>query len=130
MVLITCYTTCTRTNNQTTIQEITISNLCQKHWFGCSDQNVQEHHQINGETMEANIINLFNCTFRDSTYEWGDNFAQDHPYCSLKSWNNHFASDLELWRGLHAIVKHTITNHWTCWGLLWTPIEANKLSIG
>jgi hypothetical protein len=31
----------------------------------------------------------------------------------------------EWWGGLHAIAKHTTTNHQICRGLLWTPIEAN-----
>jgi hypothetical protein len=32
----------------------------------------------NGETMEANIINLFGFTLQENTSKWGENFVQDH----------------------------------------------------
>jgi hypothetical protein len=35
--------------------------------------------KANGETMEANIINLFDCTLKDSISKWGKNCVQDHP---------------------------------------------------
>jgi hypothetical protein len=34
--------------------------------------------KTNGETLEADI-NLFIFTFRDSIFEWGENYVQDHP---------------------------------------------------
>jgi hypothetical protein len=40
--------------------------------------------KANGETMEANIINLFNCNLRNNIYEWGDKFVQDHPNCTFE----------------------------------------------
>ncbi len=40
--------------------------------------------KANGETMEINIINLFNCILGDNIYEWGDNFVQDHPNCTFE----------------------------------------------
>jgi hypothetical protein len=48
----------------------------------------------------------------------------------FKSWIKHFTNDSKLWKMKHAIVKHTTTNHWTCWGELWTFIETSKLFIG
>ncbi len=57
------------------IQEVVISNLCQK-----IDPNV--HIRIfkktikhNGETKEVNIINLFGFTLRLNIYEWGEIFV-------------------------------------------------------
>jgi hypothetical protein len=35
--------------------------------------------KINGETMEANIINLFGFTLKNNILEWGENYVQDHP---------------------------------------------------
>jgi hypothetical protein len=35
--------------------------------------------KANGETMKANIVNLFGFTFRYSIFEWGENFVQNHP---------------------------------------------------
>jgi hypothetical protein len=30
--------------------------------------------KVNGETMEANIINMFGFTFKDNVYEWVENY--------------------------------------------------------
>jgi len=35
--------------------------------------------KVNGETMEANIRNLFGFILRDNILKWGENFVQDHP---------------------------------------------------
>ncbi len=35
--------------------------------------------KVNGETMEANITNLFGFILRENILEWGENFVQDHP---------------------------------------------------
>jgi len=35
--------------------------------------------KANGETMEANIINLFGFTLKDSFSKRGENYVQDHP---------------------------------------------------
>ncbi len=35
--------------------------------------------KTNGETMEANITNLFGFILQDNILEWGENFVQDHP---------------------------------------------------
>jgi hypothetical protein len=37
--------------------------------------------KANGETMEANIINMFGFTLRDIIFEWGENYIQNHPNC-------------------------------------------------
>jgi hypothetical protein len=42
---------------------------------------------INGEIVEADIINLFGFIFKDSIFEWDDNFVQDHPSYTLNNWN-------------------------------------------
>jgi hypothetical protein len=34
--------------------------------------------KANGETMEADVINLFGFTFIDIISEWGENYVQDH----------------------------------------------------
>jgi hypothetical protein len=31
--------------------------------------------KANGETMETNIINLFNDTVKDNIFEWGENYV-------------------------------------------------------
>jgi len=33
--------------------------------------------KVNGETMEADIIDLFSFTLMDSIFEWGENYVQD-----------------------------------------------------
>jgi hypothetical protein len=35
--------------------------------------------KVNGETVEADIINLFGFTLWDNILEWDENFVQDHP---------------------------------------------------
>jgi hypothetical protein len=34
--------------------------------------------KVNGEIVEADIINLFGFTFRDNISKWGENYIQDH----------------------------------------------------
>jgi hypothetical protein len=38
----------------------------------------------NGKIVEVDIINLFDFTFKDSIFEWGENFIQDHPNCTFE----------------------------------------------
>jgi septin family protein len=40
--------------------------------------------KANGETMEANIINLFCFTFKDNIFKWGEIFVQNHPNCTFE----------------------------------------------
>jgi hypothetical protein len=40
--------------------------------------------KINGETIESKIINLFGFTLKDSFFEWGKNYIQDHPNCTFE----------------------------------------------
>ncbi len=35
--------------------------------------------KVNGEIVEANIINMFGFTLKDNIFEWGQNYVQDHP---------------------------------------------------
>jgi len=37
-----------------------------------------------GETMEADIINLFGFSLQDNISEWGKNFVQDHINCTFE----------------------------------------------
>ncbi len=37
--------------------------------------------KTNGETMEANIINLFGFTFKDNISKWGEKYIQNHRNC-------------------------------------------------
>jgi hypothetical protein len=37
--------------------------------------------KANGEMMEVDIIHLFRFTFKDSIFEWGESYVQDHPKC-------------------------------------------------
>jgi hypothetical protein len=39
--------------------------------------------RTNGETMEADIINLFGFTLQDNISKWGENFVQDRPNCTF-----------------------------------------------
>jgi hypothetical protein len=34
--------------------------------------------QANGDTMEANIINMFGYTLQNKISKWGEKFVQDH----------------------------------------------------
>jgi hypothetical protein len=49
----------------------------------------------NGETMEADIINLFGFTLQDYISEWGENFVQYHLNCTFDELDKHFASVFE-----------------------------------
>jgi hypothetical protein len=40
--------------------------------------------KANGEMMEANIVNLFRFTLKDSNFEWGENYVQDHPNYTIE----------------------------------------------
>ncbi len=35
--------------------------------------------KVNGEMVEANIINQFGFTLIDNMFKWGENFVQNHP---------------------------------------------------
>jgi hypothetical protein len=70
MVSTTYCTTCTRTNNQVAIQDITISNLDVK------DINLNVHIRVfkkaikaNGGIVKVDIINLFSFIFKDNISE-------------------------------------------------------------
>jgi len=52
------------------------------------DTNLDVHIKVfkkaikaNGETMEVDIMNLFRFTLKDSIFEWGESYVQDHPKC-------------------------------------------------
>jgi len=39
--------------------------------------------KTNGETVEADIINLFGFTLQNNILKWGENFVQDHLNCTF-----------------------------------------------
>ncbi len=81
MVSTTCYATCIKTSNQVAIHEATISNLCQNTNLDVHIKVFKKAIKANGEMMEVDIINLFRFTFKDSIFEWGESYVQDHPKC-------------------------------------------------
>jgi hypothetical protein len=55
------------------------------------DMNLDAHIRVfkkaiktNSETMEADIINLFAFILKDNVFEWGKNYAQNHPNCTFE----------------------------------------------
>ncbi len=55
--------------------------------------------KTNGETMEDNIINMFSFTLRDNIFKFGLKILfKTIQTTYLKSWSNHFASNLELYK--------------------------------
>jgi hypothetical protein len=52
--------------------------------------------KANGETMEANIINMFGLTFRDNIFEWGENYIQDHPNCTFEELEQAFVCHFSI----------------------------------
>jgi hypothetical protein len=79
MVLTTYCATCFRTSNQLPYKKL-------QHPTYVKDINSDAHIRVfkkaikgNGETMEANIINLFGFTLKDNISEWGKIYVQDHP---------------------------------------------------
>jgi hypothetical protein len=46
--------------------------------------------------MEANIINLFGFTFKDSIFKWGENFVQDHPNCTFEELEQAFCKQFRI----------------------------------
>jgi hypothetical protein len=46
--------------------------------------------KVNGEMVEADIINLFGFTFKDNIYEWGENYVQDHPNYTFEKLEQRF----------------------------------------
>jgi hypothetical protein len=49
--------------------------------------------RVNGEIVEANIINLFGYLLKDNIYEWGKSFVQDHPNCTFEELEQTFCKD-------------------------------------
>jgi hypothetical protein len=52
--------------------------------------------KANGETMEADIINMFGFTFKDNIFEWGENYVQDHPNCTFKELEQTFCKQFKI----------------------------------
>jgi len=46
--------------------------------------------KANGERVEADIINLFGFTLKDSIFEWGENYVQNHPNCIFEEFRQAF----------------------------------------
>jgi len=71
--------------------------------------------KVNGEIVEANIINLFGFTLRGYIFEWGKNFVQDHPNCTFKKVEQAFCkqfktmkNDEKVYMQLQNIQQRTI----------------------
>jgi hypothetical protein len=52
--------------------------------------------KINGETMEAKIINLFGFTLKDNISKWGENYVQDHTNCTFEKMEQTYCKQLKL----------------------------------
>jgi hypothetical protein len=52
--------------------------------------------KVNGEIMEADIINLFGFTFRNNIAKWVKVLFKTTQIAHLKSWSNYFVNNLEL----------------------------------
>ncbi len=50
--------------------------------------------KANGKTVEANIMNMFGFTFKDSIFEWGENYAQDNPNYTFEELEQAFCKHL------------------------------------
>jgi len=37
--------------------------------------------KANGETENAKIVNLFSFIFRNTLFDWCNNYMRDYPYC-------------------------------------------------
>jgi hypothetical protein len=84
MVSTTCCATYTGTNNRAAIQEVTIPNLCQDTDLDAHIRVFKKAIKVNGEIMEANIINLFGFTLKNNISKWGENYSQNHPKCTFE----------------------------------------------
>jgi hypothetical protein len=54
------------------------------------DTNLDVHIRVfkkaiktNGEIIKSDIVNMFRIIFRDNISEWGENYIQDHPNCTI-----------------------------------------------
>jgi len=56
----------------------------------------EEAIKTNGETVEANIINSFGFTLRDTIFEWGENYVQDHPNCTFEELEQAFCKQFKI----------------------------------
>jgi hypothetical protein len=92
MVSTTCYATCIRINNQIATHEATISNYVKNIDLDVHIKVFEEAIKTNGETVEANIINLFGFTLKDTISEWGENYVQDHPNCTFEELEQAFCN--------------------------------------
>jgi hypothetical protein len=57
---------------------------------------LKKANKVDGETMEAHIINLFGFTLKHSISEWEKAMFKTIQIALLKNWNKHFASDSKL----------------------------------
>jgi len=52
--------------------------------------------KANGETMEANIINLFGFILKDNISGWGENYVQNHPNCTFQKLEQTFCKRFKM----------------------------------
>ena len=51
--------------------------------------------KVNGETMEANIIDLFGFTLKDNISEWGENYVRNHLNCTFEKFEQTFCKQFK-----------------------------------
>ncbi len=96
MVSTTCYATCIRISNQIAIHETTISKYVKNIDLDVHIKVFEKAIKTNGEMLEANIINLFGFTLRDTISEWGENYVQDHPNCTFEELQQAFCKRFKI----------------------------------
>jgi hypothetical protein len=79
-----CCVTCTKTNNETTIQKLQYPTYVKDTNHDAHIKVFKKAIKANGETMEANFNNLFGFTPKDSIFKWGEIFVQNHPNCTFE----------------------------------------------
>jgi len=62
--------------------------------------------KANGETIEFNIINFFGFTFKDNMFEWGENYIQNHPNCTLEELEQTFCKWFKIVKNNEKVYMH------------------------
>jgi hypothetical protein len=74
---------------------------------------IKKAFKVNGETVEADIINLFGFTLKDCIFEWGENYIQDHQNYNFEELEQAFYKRFKTMKNDEETIcnsKHTITN--------------------
>jgi hypothetical protein len=79
MVSTICCATCTRINTKLPYKKLQYPTYVIDIYPDAHIRVFKKAIKANGETVEANIINLFGFTLKDNIFEWGENYVQNHP---------------------------------------------------